>query len=105
MNRKVQTADETLLTISGIGTITLDPIGKLEHVLDVPQLFISLVFVQKIASLEQYKIKFDGNYAFLCNNVQRWRTGLANVHDELYCLASHGNAQELLRNAINHEIH
>ena len=51
MNKKVQTADGRLLTISGIGTITLDPIGKLEHVLHVPQLFLSLLFVQKIRSI------------------------------------------------------
>ena len=105
MNRKVQTADGTLLTISGIGTITLNPIGKLEHVLHVPQLFISLVYVQKIASLDQYKIEFDGNDTFLCNKVQGRRTGLINVHNRLYYLASHANAQELLKSTINHAIH
>ena len=103
MNRKVQTADGTLLTVSGIGTITLKSIRTLEHVIHVPQLFISLVFVQKIASLAQYKIEFDGNDAFLCNKVQGWRTGLANVHNRLYYLAS---AQELSpKHIINPAIH
>ena len=41
MNRKVQIADGILLTVSGIGPVNLDPVGKLEHVLHVPQLFIS----------------------------------------------------------------
>ena len=50
-NRKVQTADRTLLIVLGIGVISLEPIGKLEHVLHVPQLFISLISVQKVASL------------------------------------------------------
>ena len=49
-NKNVQTADGTLLVVSGIGTLNLDPIGKLEHVLHVPQLFMSLVSVQKLAS-------------------------------------------------------
>ena len=103
MNRKVQTANGTLLTVSGIGTIKLKSIGTLEHVLHVPQLFISLVFVQKIASLAQYKIEFHRNNAFLCNKVQGWRTGLANVHNGLYYLAS---AQELSpKHIINPEIH
>ena len=105
MDRKVQTADGTLLTVSGIGTITLNPIGKLEHVLHVPQLFISLVSVHKIASLEPYKTEFDGNDAFLCNKVQGWRTGLANVHNGLYYVASHANVQEFLESPINHAIH
>ena len=102
-NRKVQTADGTLLTVSGIGTIKLKSIGTLEHVLHVPQLYISLIFVQKIASLAQYKIEFDGNDDFLCNKVQGWRTGLANVHNGLYYPVS---AQELSpKHIINHAIH
>ena len=101
----VQTVDGTLLTVSRIGMITLGPIRKLENVLHVPQLFISLVFVHKIASLDPYKIEFDGNDTFLSNKVQGWRTGLVNVHEGLYYLASHGNAQELIRSAINHKIY
>ena len=31
MNKKLQTTDGTLMTVSGIGTINLNPIGKLEH--------------------------------------------------------------------------
>ena len=50
-NKKVQTADGALLTIAGIGSINLDPIGKLEDVLHVPKLFINLLSLQKIASL------------------------------------------------------
>ena len=58
-NKNVQTADGTLLVVSGIGTLNLDPIGKLEHVLHVPQLFVSLVSVQKLASVQPYKIECD----------------------------------------------
>ena len=63
---KVQTSDDTLLRVVGIGTINLSPIGKLEHVLHVPKLYISLVSVQRIASLIPYKIEFDGINDFLC---------------------------------------
>ena len=64
-NLRVQTIDGTLLIVEGIRTINLHPIGKLEHVLHVPKLFISLVSVQRIASLIPYKIEFDGINAFL----------------------------------------
>ena len=84
MNRKVQTAYGTLLTVSGIGTINLDPIGRLELVLHVPQLLISLALVQRIASQDLYKIELDGTDVFLHNKVQGWRTGLANIHEGLY---------------------
>ena len=88
-NRKVQTADGTLLSVLGIGVISLEPIGKLEHVFHVPQLFISLISVQKVASLYPYKIEFDGLNAFLCNKVQRWKIGLAEVRQGLYYLLTH----------------
>ena len=65
INKKVQTADGTLLTVAGIGTVNLAPIGKLERVLHVPKLFISLVSVQKITSLIPYNIEFNGINAFL----------------------------------------
>ena len=83
-NKNVQIADGTLLVVSGIGTLNLDPIGKLEHVLHVPQLFVSLVSVQKLGSIQPYKIEFDGLNAFLCDKVQRWKIGLAKVHAKLY---------------------
>ena len=98
-NRKVQTADGTLLTVLGIGVISLEPIGKLEHVLHVPKLFISLISVQKVASLYPYKIEFDGLNVFLCNKVQRWKTGLAEVRQGLYYLSTHRHPQAIVREA------
>ena len=41
-NRKLQSDEGTLLPVAGLGTITIEPLGKLEHVLHVPKLFISL---------------------------------------------------------------
>ena len=45
---RVHTVDGTLLIVAGIGTIDLHPIGKIEHVLHVPNLCISLVSVQRM---------------------------------------------------------
>ena len=98
-NRKVQTADGTLLTVLGIGVISLEPIGRLEHVLHVPQLFISLISVQKVASLYPYKIEFDGLNAFLCNKVQMWKIGLADVRQGLYYLSTNRRPPEIVRGA------
>ena len=103
-NKNVQTADGTLLAVSGIGTLNLDPRGKLEHVLHVPQLFVSLVSVQKLASIQPYKIEFDGLNAFLCNKVQQWKIGLAKVHDGLYYLPVAKNSQALSRRSMSYNI-
>ena len=47
---------------------------------------MSLISVQKIVKIEQYKTVFDRSDAFLCNKVQEWRIGLARVHGGLYYL-------------------
>ena len=57
--KNVQTADGTLLPVAGIGAINLKPIGHITYVLHVPKLFVSLVSVQKLASLKNYNILFD----------------------------------------------
>ena len=101
-NRKVQTADGTPLMVLGIGVILLELIKKLEHVLHVSQLFISLISVQKVTSLYPYKIEFDGLNAFLCNKVQGWKTGLAEVRQGLYYLSTHRPPQEIVRVAGSH---
>ena len=85
-NKNVQTVDGTLLVVYGIGTLNLDPIGMLAHVLHVPKLFVSLISIQKLTFVQPHKIEFDGLNAFLCDNVQRWKIGLAKVHAGLYFL-------------------
>ena len=100
---KFQTADGTLLTVAGIGTVNLHPIGTVEHVLYVPNLCISLVSVQRIASLSSYKIEFDGINAFLCDKVQGLKTGLARIHGGLYYLPSCRDTQKPSRSTFNNE--
>ena len=68
-NKKVQTADGTLLTVASIGS-NLAPTGKLVHVLHIPKLNINLVSVKKIAWLIPYKSEFDGINPFLYDTVQ-----------------------------------
>ena len=82
----VQTADGTLLPVIGIGAINLQPIGLITRVLHVPKLFVSLVYVQRLAKLKNYSILFDDLDAYLCSKVQGLRIGLAKIKQGLYYL-------------------
>ena len=84
--KSVQTADGTLLPVAGIGAINLKPIGHITYVLHVPKLFVSLVSVQKLASLKNYNILFYDLDAYLCSKVHGSRIGLAKVKKGLYYL-------------------
>ena len=85
--KNVQTADGTLLKVTGISNIRVALIGLLTHVLHVPKLSVSLRPFQKIAKMDEYKIIFDDVDAFLCNKFQGWRIGLAEVLYGLYYLS------------------
>ena len=52
----LQKADGTLLNIVGIGSVILAQIGLLTNVLYVPKLFVSLISVQKITTMEEYSL-------------------------------------------------
>ena len=67
--RHVKTADGTLLPVEGIGTIKFGPIGLLIQVLYIPRLFVSLVFVQRLAKNKEHIVLFDGLSVVLCNKV------------------------------------
>ena len=69
--KHVQTADGTLLPVAGLGTMHIQPIGLLTHVLHVPKLFVNLISVQRLAKLTEYRIFFDDLDAYLCHKVQR----------------------------------
>ena len=62
---KFQTADRTLLIVSGIGSVKVEPVGLLTHVLHVSKLFASLVSVQRLAKFDEFKIIFNGIDAFM----------------------------------------
>ena len=68
--KNVQTIDDTLLRVVGIGSIRIAPIWFITHVLNVPKLFVSFLSIQKIAKMDEYKIIFDDVDAFLYNKVQ-----------------------------------
>ena len=67
--RRVQTADGTLLVVARTGRVNVAPIALLTHVLHVPMFFVSLVSVQRLLEFNKYKIIFDSIDAFLCNKV------------------------------------
>ena len=68
-NKRFQIVDGTLLQVAGMGSIKLEPIGLLTQVLHVPKVFISLVSIQKLAKMSEYRIVFDNFDVFLYNKV------------------------------------
>ena len=54
----IQIANSTLLEVAGIGSVHIDPTCLVSTVLHVPKFFISLVSVQRIAKLEEFRIFF-----------------------------------------------
>ena len=84
--KHVQTADGTLLPVVGIGKMSISHIGKIDNVLHVPKLFVSLISVQRLAKLKEYSILFDDIDAYLCHKVDGWKIGLAKVRQGLYYL-------------------
>ena len=79
IGKNVQTADGTLLKVSGVGSMYVEPIGLLSRVLHVPKLFVNLVSVQRIAKMDDFRIIFEDTDVILCNKVHGWRIGLAKV--------------------------
>ena len=69
--KKVQTADVTLLKVIGISSMYVEPIGLLLRVLHVPKFFVSLVSIQRIAKMREYGILFDDTDVVLCNMVNK----------------------------------
>ena len=84
--KHVQIVDGTLLPVVGIGTINLQPMGLITHVLHVSKLFVSLVSVQRLAKLKDYSIIFYDLDAYLCSKVHGSRIGLAKIKQGLYYL-------------------
>ena len=84
--KHVQTADGTLLPIIGIGRMNIQSIEKITNVLHVPKLFVSLIYVQRLAKMKDHNILFDDIDAYLCHKVHGWRIGLDEVQQCLYYL-------------------
>ena len=57
-NRKVETADGSMLTVAGIGRVKIDIFRILEDILHILKLCINLIYVQKSAKLAEYSIVF-----------------------------------------------
>ena len=78
-NRKVQSADGSMLTVESIGRVKIDIFGILEDVLHIPKLCINLVSVQKLAKLPKYSIIFDNDECFLIHKWLNQKIGLARI--------------------------
>ena len=84
--KHVQTADDTLLQVIGIGHKNIQPIGNITNVLHVSKLFVRIISVQRLARIKDYNILFDDIDAYLCHKVHEWKIGLAKVQQGLYYL-------------------
>ena len=76
----------TLLVVAGIGSVNIVPQRILTHVLHVPKLFVSLVSVQGLAKLDEYRIIIDDIDVLWYNKVHGWKIRLAKVHHGVYYL-------------------
>ena len=75
----VPTADGTLLPVTGIGTMIIQPIGVVTNVLYVPKLCTSLVSVQQLAKVTNYSILLNNRDVYLCLKDQGLKIGLAKI--------------------------
>ena len=93
----VQTVDGTLLEVAGIGSVYIDPISLVSTVLLVPKLFISLVSVQRIAKLEEFKIIFRILMHFSITRSTDGRLDLLKSSEDCTtCLVQHPTVEGLL---------
>ena len=79
--KNVRTTDGTLLHVVGFGSMKMQPIGTITKVFHVPNLFINLISVQRVASLRAYNILFDDIDAYLCHKEFGWKIGLADMRE------------------------
>ena len=70
-DRKVQTANGTLLTVAGIGSVKVKLIYLLTCT-SCAKTIVSLISVQRFAKFNESKIIFDRIEGFLCNKVHSW---------------------------------
>ena len=86
LGKHVQTANDTLLQVLGIGHMNIQHIGKITNALHVPKLFVNLISVQRLAKMRDHNILFDDIDAYLCHKVHGWRIGLAKFQQGFYYL-------------------
>ena len=61
-NRKIVTADGSLITVAGLGDVKITPLVTLKNVLHVPKLSTNLVSIQKLTKDLCCNVIFDNNY-------------------------------------------
>ena len=71
---KVQTAGGGMLSVRGVGEISLRPIGVLKDVLHVESLQTNLISIQKLVDAHGWRFILDSDDCFLCDKVTGKRT-------------------------------
>jgi hypothetical protein len=64
-NKKIATADGTLVTVAGIGDIQINHFITLKRVLHVPKLFVNLISIQKLTSDLSCSVTFQNDCCIL----------------------------------------
>ena len=81
---KVRTASGNLLTVAGVGRVTLTPSLHLSRVLHVPRLAVHLLSLNKLVRDLDHDLTFNPHSCFYRDKVSGRMTTLAEEHQGLY---------------------
>ena len=85
-NKKIATADGTLVTVAGLGDIHINPSITLKNVLHVPKLSTNLVSIHKLTKDLSCTVIFDSNHCEFRDKVLGTMIGRAREWNDLYYL-------------------
>nr|KYP63418.1 hypothetical protein KK1_017987 [Cajanus cajan] len=85
-NKKIATADGTLITVAGIGNIHINPFITLKNVLHVPKLYTNLISVQKLTNDISCNVVFNNNCCVFQDKESGRTIGRARERNGLYLL-------------------
>nr|KYP61346.1 hypothetical protein KK1_015833 [Cajanus cajan] len=85
-NKKIATADGTLITVAGIGNIHINSFIILKNVLHVPKLYTNLISVQKLTNDISCNVVFNNNCCVFQDKESRRTIGRARERNGLYLL-------------------
>lgn len=89
--RKITTADGSLITVTGLGNIPINPCIALKNVLHVPKLSTNLISIKKLTQDLNCTVIFCSNYCEFQDQTSERTIGRAKERDGLYYLDSPNN--------------
>lgn len=94
-NKKIVTADGTLVTVAGIGDIQLNHFITLKRVLHVPKLSMNLVSIQKLTNDLSCNVIFQNDCCIFQNKESGMTIGRARERNGLYYLLEPGQSTKV----------